>query len=161
MICKYIKQAYLGCATRTTKCWWPQSYKTNYQKEQVDFFMWSRHKYHVGSVGKTIFQILTSFDNVEKSNNKGEENIKNLDIKRFMNNKFASLQHGKEEWKYWNFFIPPSISIASKCCSMGIVQFEKHSRCVKPLFETCKIWGWWTHDNPMGKAHTYANQATT
>ncbi len=81
---KYIKQAYLRCATRTTKCWWPQSYKTNYEREQVDFFKWSRHKYYVGSIGNTTFQVLTSFDNVEKSNNKGEENFKGLDISQHM-----------------------------------------------------------------------------
>jgi hypothetical protein len=28
-------------------------------------------------------------------------------------------------------FIPPSISITSRCCSMGIAQFEKHSKCAK------------------------------
>jgi hypothetical protein len=39
----------------------------------------------VGSIGEeTTFQVLTSFDNVEKSNNKGEENIKGLDIFQHM-----------------------------------------------------------------------------
>ncbi len=34
----------------------------------------------VGSIGETTFQVLTSFDNIKKSDNKGEENIKGLDI---------------------------------------------------------------------------------
>jgi hypothetical protein len=34
----------------------------------------------IGNIGETILQVLTSFDNVEKSNNKGEENIKGLDM---------------------------------------------------------------------------------
>jgi len=51
--------------------------------------------------------------------------------------------------------------IASICCSTGVAQFERHSKCAKPLFETCIIWSWWTCDNPMGKAHTFVNQATT
>jgi hypothetical protein len=42
---KYIKQAYLRCAIGTTKCCWPQSYKTNYQREQVGSFNWLKHKY--------------------------------------------------------------------------------------------------------------------
>jgi hypothetical protein len=60
----------------------------------------------VGSIGEeTTFQILTSFNNVEKSNNKGEENIKGLDIFQHMplqqkihgNSKYASFQHWKVE----------------------------------------------------------------
>jgi hypothetical protein len=34
----------------------------------------------VGIVGETAFQVLTSFDNVEKLDNKGEENTKGFDI---------------------------------------------------------------------------------
>jgi hypothetical protein len=33
----------------------------------------------------------------------------------------------------------PSISIAYEFCSMGVAQFERHSRCMKPLLETCRI----------------------
>jgi hypothetical protein len=35
---------------------------------------------NVGSIGETTFQVLTSFDNVKKLDNKGEENIKGLVI---------------------------------------------------------------------------------
>jgi hypothetical protein len=38
----------------------------------------------VGSISETTFQVLTSFDNVEKSDNKGEENIKGLDFFQHM-----------------------------------------------------------------------------
>jgi hypothetical protein len=34
----------------------------------------------IGSICETTFQVLTSFDTVKKSNNKGEENIKGLEI---------------------------------------------------------------------------------
>jgi hypothetical protein len=34
----------------------------------------------IGNIGETTFQVLTSFDNVEKSDRKGEENVKGLDI---------------------------------------------------------------------------------
>ncbi len=38
----------------------------------------------IGNIGETILQVLTSFDNVEKLNNKGKENIKGLDIFQHM-----------------------------------------------------------------------------
>jgi len=38
----------------------------------------------VGNVDENIFQVLTSFDNVEKFDNKGEKNIKGLDIFQHM-----------------------------------------------------------------------------
>jgi hypothetical protein len=63
----------------------PKSYKTNYQKEQVDSFKWSRHlSTTFGSINGTIFHILTSFDNVKNLDNKGEKNIKGLDIFQHM-----------------------------------------------------------------------------
>jgi hypothetical protein len=34
----------------------------------------------VDSIGETTFQVLTSFDNVKKSGNKGKENIQGFDI---------------------------------------------------------------------------------
>jgi hypothetical protein len=52
----------------------------------------------VGNVNESIFQVLTSFDNVEKFNNKGEKNIKGLDIFQHMPlqqtiHRIASLPH--------------------------------------------------------------------
>jgi hypothetical protein len=38
----------------------------------------------VGNISETTFQVLTSFDNVEKIDNKGEENIRSLDIFQHM-----------------------------------------------------------------------------
>jgi len=35
-------------------------------------------------MGETTFQVLTSFNNVKKSDNKGEENVKGLDIFQHM-----------------------------------------------------------------------------
>ncbi len=63
----------------------PEIRKINYQIEQVGSFKWSTHlNTTVGNVDENIFQVLTSFDNVEKLDNKGEKNIKGLDIFQHM-----------------------------------------------------------------------------
>jgi hypothetical protein len=52
----------------------------------------------VGNVDENIFQVLTSFDNVKKLDNKGEKNIKGLNIFQHMRlqqtiHRIASLLH--------------------------------------------------------------------
>jgi hypothetical protein len=76
-----------------------------------------------------------------------EENIKGLDIIQHMPlqqkiHGITSLLHsnmGKENGstEIPSYFHPSPLH--PKCCSMKVAQFERHSRCTKPLLETCRI----------------------